>query len=110
MIEPEALPQRRGGSFVNLAAYALSQKHMVGTKKFRRFSSSGGCSRYSNDPDAAQREFLKSGGPARDRKHLDGDGDGYACGWSPEKYRNLLKNIEVKPAVPTITELHSTDG
>jgi hypothetical protein len=110
VIEPEALPQRRGGSFVNLAAYALSQKHMVGTKKFRRFSSSGGCSRYRNNPDAAQREFLKSGGPTRDRKHLDGDGDGYACGWSPDKYRNLLKNIEVKPAVPTITELHSTDG
>ena len=58
VIEPEALPTRRGQS-VNLAVYALSQKHAVGTKKFRRFSGSGGCGRYRNDPEAAQREFLK---------------------------------------------------
>jgi hypothetical protein len=110
VIEPEALPQRRGQS-VNLAAYALSQKHSVGTKKFRRFSGSGGCGRYRNDPDAAQREFLKSGGPAKDRKRLDGDGDGFACGWNPDKYRSLLQNVEATPAVtPTVTELPSTDS
>lgn len=106
VIEPEALPQRRGQG-VNLAAYALSQKHAVGTKKFRRFAGSGGCSRYRNDPDAAQREFLKSGGPAKDRKRLDGDGDGYACGWNPDSYRSLLQNVE---ATPTVTEIPSTDS
>ena len=63
VIEPEALPTRKG-SRVNLAAYALSQKHAVGTKKFRRFSlGSTGCSRYRKDPDAAQIAFLEAGGP-----------------------------------------------
>lgn len=109
VIEPEALPTRRGQS-VNLAAYALSQKHAVGTKKFRRFAGSGGCSRYRTDPDAAQREFLKSGGPEKDRKRLDGDGDGYACGWNPDTYRSLLQNVEATPATPTVTELPTTEG
>jgi hypothetical protein len=110
VIEPEALPQRRGQS-VNLAAYALSQKHAVGTKKFRRISGSGGCGRYRNDPDAAQREFLKSGGPEKDRKRLDGDGDGFACGWNPDKYRSLLQNVEATPVVtPTATDLPATDS
>lgn len=109
VIEPEALPTRRGQS-VNLAAYALSQKHAVGTKKFRRFSGSGGCGRYRNDPDAAQREFLKSGGPAKDRKRLDGDGDGFACGWNPDKYRSLVQTTEVTPATPTVTDLPATDS
>ncbi len=109
VIEPEALPTRRGQG-VNLAAYALSQKHAVGTKKFRRFSGSGGCGRYRNDPDGAQREFLKSGGPAKDRKRLDGDGDGYACGWNPDIYRSLLQNVEATPATPTVTDLPSTES
>lgn len=109
VFEPEALPQRRGQG-VNLAAYALSQKHAVGTKKFRRFAGSGGCGRYRNGPDAAQREFLKSGGPTKDRKRLDGDGDGFACGWNPDKYRSLLQNVETTPVAPTVTELPTTDS
>jgi len=107
IIEPEELPHRQERG-VNLAVYALSQKHPVGTQKFRRFGGSSGCTRYRNSPDAAQLEFLKSGGPAKDRKRLDGDGDGYACGWSPDKFRNLLQTIEATAAVSTDVKLQST--
>lgn len=107
VIEPEALPTR-GRTGVNLAAYALSQKHAVGTKTFSRFNTgSGGCSRYRNDPDAAQRAFLDAGGPAKDRKRLDGDGDGFACTWNPDKYRSLLQNVDTSP---TVTELPTTES
>ena len=109
VIEPEALPTRSGGNDVNLASYALSQKHAVGTKKFRRFSlESSGCSRYRKDADAAQRAFLQAGGPEKDRRRLDGDGDGFACDWNPDRYRNLLQNVETTPTA--ITELPSTEG
>ena len=110
VIEPEALPTR-GRTGVNLAAYALSQKHSVGTKNYSRFNTgSGGCSRYRTDPDAAQRAFLDAGGPAKDRKRLDGDGDGFACSWNPDKYRSLLQNVGTTPTTPTVTELPSTDS
>ncbi|MFQ8430760.1 excalibur calcium-binding domain-containing protein [Amaricoccus sp. W119] len=33
---------------------------------------------------AAQRAFLTSGGPGLDPDNLDGDGDGYACGWGTQ--------------------------
>lgn len=86
----EALPQRTDQT--NIAAYALAQPHAVGTKKFRRINIGiSNCRRYRDDPDAAQREFLKAGGPERDPKRLDPDGDGFACTWNPETYRRLLR-------------------
>ncbi len=89
VVDPEPLPQRRDD--VNLAAYAISQKQAVGVRTYNRSSSNmSNCSRYRNDPDAAQRRFLESGGPERDRNNLDTDGDGFACGWNPDLYRNLL--------------------
>ena len=36
--------------------------------------------------------FLEAGGPKRDRKALDPDGDGYACGWDPAPYRRAVQN------------------
>ncbi|GGA13319.1 hypothetical protein [Neptunicoccus cionae] len=89
VVDPEPLPQRR--TDVNLAAYAISQKQAVGARTYKRSSSSmSSCSRYRNDPDAAQRRFLEAGGPERDRSNLDPDGDGFACSWNPDLYRNLL--------------------
>lgn len=90
VIEPVALPKR--SKTVNLAAYAFSQNQPVGVKKYRRskFKLSG-CSRYRKDQDAAQRLFLMTGGPARDRRGLDADGDGFACNWDPNTYRQLLQ-------------------
>ncbi len=111
VIEPEALPQRSGDG-VNLAAYALSQKHAVGTRVYRRFSVGGNnCGRYRTDPDGAQRAFLKAGGPAKDRRRLDSDGDGFACGWNPDRYRSLLQQTTaVTPETPAVTEQTATDG
>ena len=38
-------------------------------------------------PDEAQRDFLTRGGPERDSRGLDPDGDGFACGWDPAPFR-----------------------
>ena len=38
--------------------------------------------------DQAQIAFLAAGGPEKDRKGMDPDGDGYACTWDPSVYRN----------------------
>lgn len=87
-VQPEALPQRDAS--VNIAAYAISQKNPVGQRIYRRSSNGSNCGRYRNDPDEAQRVFLANGGPDRDRRGLDPDGDGFACTWDPEKYRRLV--------------------
>lgn len=89
VVEPTAVPTRDGS--VNLAAYAVSQSNAVGTKVYRRFNIGiSNCGRYRDDPDGAQRAFLEAGGPEKDRKRLDPDGDGFACGWNPDTYRRLL--------------------
>lgn len=94
-VPPEALPER--GDSINLAAYALSQKHAVGTKVYRRVNIGfSGCRRFRDDPDAAQRAFLGAGGPQRDRRRLDPDGDGFACGWTPDPYRRLLRAADAE--------------
>ena len=87
--QPTAVPQR--ASSANLAAYALESTHPVGTRMYRRGGGigGGGCSRYTS-ADAAQRAFLSSGGPQNDAENLDRDGDGYACGWTPEPYQRML--------------------
>lgn len=75
----------------DVVAFALATSHPVGTKAYgRTFASEAkarrACARYSG-ADQAQRAFLEAGGPQRDRLGLDPDGDGYACGWSPEPFR-----------------------
>ena len=44
------------------------------------------CARYPS-PEAAQQAFLSSGGPKRDPKNLDPDGDGFACYWDPTPFQ-----------------------
>ena len=94
VIEPTALPSRGGNKF-NVAEYALSTTHNVGEKKYKRLNPLGAalskpaCKRFRL-PDDAQEEFLRAGGPKRDSKNLDPDGDGFACDWSPDSYRKLL--------------------
>ncbi|MEM1075117.1 MAG: hypothetical protein AAF665_10375 [Pseudomonadota bacterium] len=92
VIQPEALPQRAGSNQPNIVAFALSTSHPVGTRVYARAGLNGAsraernCAQYPS-PDQAQIEFLASGGPARDRRGLDPDGDGYACSWNPEPFR-----------------------
>jgi len=87
------LPKTQDG--VNVAKYALETTNKVGEKLYRRFNPLGvmasqRCRSYSV-PDEAQAAFLKAGGPKRDPLGLDPDGDGFACNWSPEFYRKMLK-------------------
>lgn len=92
IVQPGATPTR--GSGINLAKYALSQTNPVGQKAYSRSILSGRraakkCAAYGSADDA-QLDFLRSGGPQSDRRGIDPDGDGYACSWSPEVFRNML--------------------
>ena len=95
VIAPTALPSRSGNT-VNVAEFALQTTHNVGEKKYSRMNPLGAalakqnCRKYRL-PDDAQEAFLKTGGPKRDSKNLDPDGDGFACDWTPVTYRELLQ-------------------
>ncbi|MEP0139904.1 hypothetical protein [Tateyamaria sp.] len=92
VIQPTALPTRSGSTQPNVVQYALETSHPRGTKVHRRTNIASAsrtqrnCAQY-NSADEAQIDFLAFGGPDRDRKALDPDGDGYACGWDPAPFR-----------------------
>jgi len=92
VIEPTAVPTGGHYSGPNIVKYALSTTNNVGQALYRR-SKIFAQSRYNRNcqkfpsPDLAQEAFLKSGGPKRDPKGLDPDGDGFACSWDPAPFR-----------------------
>ncbi len=92
VIEPTALPMRPGTDRPNIVEYALQTDNPLGTQLFRRTGfraearAQRACAQYAS-ADLAQEAFLAGGGPERDREGLDPDGDGFACGWSPEPFR-----------------------
>ena len=92
VVQPEALPSRPGGDQPNIVAFALSTSHPKGQSVYARAGFGGearatrNCAAYAS-PDLAQIDFLARGGPTRDRKGLDPDGDGYACAWDPAPFR-----------------------
>lgn len=88
-VAPTAVPERPADTGPNLAEFAISTTNAVGQKVYSRGSISIGgnaCAKYSS-ADLAQQAFLEAGGPDKDRKGLDPDGDGFACGWDPTPYR-----------------------
>lgn len=95
-VAPTALPSQTGSRDPNIVQYALSTSHPVGTKVYSRAGinlrsrSARNCAGFRS-PDEAQIAFLQAGGPKRDRKALDPDGDGYACGWDPSPYRLAVR-------------------
>ncbi|ASM71451.1 MULTISPECIES: hypothetical protein [Roseobacteraceae] len=97
VVQPTALPSRSDAGGPNVVEYALQTRHPRGTKIHPRLGFGGqskmarNCAVYTND-DEAQTDFLARGGPKRDRKGLDPDGDGYACGWDPTPYRRAAAN------------------
>ncbi|WP_254446454.1 hypothetical protein [Ruegeria sp. HKCCD8929] len=97
VIAPTAVPQRSGDAQPNIVQYALSTSHPVGTQLYSRAGfnlrakAQRNCAGYPS-ADQAQIEFLAGGGPQRDRKGLDPDGDGYACGWDPSPFRRAVNN------------------
>jgi hypothetical protein len=94
IVAPTALPKRK--NTVSVVAYALQSKNAVGEQLYRRTNplaeslAKRACQRYRL-PDDAQEAFLQSGGPERDSRNLDPDGDGFACGWNPDTYRKMVQ-------------------
>ena len=90
---PEALPDRPRSTGPNIVAYALSTKNRVGepiysrSGRFNEDKYRRACAAFGST-DQAQAAFLEAGGPRRDRKGLDPDGDGFACRWDPTPFRN----------------------
>ncbi|MCB4379722.1 excalibur calcium-binding domain-containing protein [Synechococcus sp. MU1644] len=97
VVQPTALPSRASSAQPNVVQYALQTRHPKGTRLHRRFSVGSAakfqrnCAEYSS-ADEAQIDFLARGGPERDRRGIDPDGDGYACGWDPAPFRRAAGN------------------
>jgi hypothetical protein len=91
VVMPSALPQRPSDTGPNIVEYALKAPNRKGQEWYSRsiFAGQGkfqrNCATY-NSPDAAQRDFLARGGPDKDPRGLDPDGDGFACGWDPAPF------------------------
>jgi hypothetical protein len=85
-IKPATLKPR--SSSLNLREYAATQTHLVGEQKYSRsaskYANGGNCDQYTV-PEIAQIAFLNAGGPRKDSLLLDGDGDGFACAWVPQR-------------------------
>lgn len=92
VVQPTAVPTRTGSGGPNIVEYALSTDNPMGNPLYKRSALSSearaarNCAAYAS-PDLAQADFLQRGGPKRDRKGLDPDGDGYACKWDPRPFR-----------------------
>ena len=90
-IAPTALPQRTSDA-PNIVQYALQTGNPVGVQAYRRGNPlrnsqhERSCARYASQ-DLAQEDFLRRGGPDRDPRSLDPDGDGFACRWDPTPFR-----------------------
>lgn len=95
-VTPTLLPDRPVDTGPNIVNYALSTTHSKGTRVYSRTGinmvarSRRNCAEYASS-ELAQLAFLEMGGPKRDRRALDPDGDGYACGWDPRPYRSAVR-------------------
>ena len=95
VIQPGALPVRPGDTGPNIAQYAIATNNPVGVPLYDRPSFylvnvKAACGKYTS-PDLAQQAFLAAGGPQKDGKALDPDGDGFACDWDPRPFRAALQ-------------------
>lgn len=95
-IAPTAVPTRSGATGSNIVEFALSSTNRVGETIYKRFGLltegryNRACAKFAA-PDLAQIAFLDAGGPKRDRIGVDPDGDGFACSWDPQPFRNAKK-------------------
>lgn len=91
VIQPTALPERPANTGPDIVSYALNAPNRVGQPWYSRFMFSGqrryerNCAAYRS-AEEAQRDFLTRGGPERDPRGIDPDGDGFACNWDPAPY------------------------
>lgn len=95
-IRVDSVPGSGESSGPNVMAYALGTQHRVGEERYRRSHPlrwrrwETACAQYRTQ-DLAQEAFLSAGGPERDPNHLDPDGDGYACWWDPQPFRDAAR-------------------
>lgn len=98
VVAPTAVPQRNGDAGPNIVEYALNAPNVKGQEWYSRFRFNSenryqrNCASYVS-PDAAQRDFLARGGPDRDSRGLDPDGDGFACAWDPAPFRSAANAV-----------------
>lgn len=91
-IQPTALPVRDASTKVSaVVAYALAATNRLGERIYDRPAVSperhqAACMAFTSE-EAAQEAFLKAGGPKRDPKKLDPDGDGFACKFDPTPFQ-----------------------
>ncbi|WP_090203654.1 hypothetical protein [Yoonia litorea] len=96
-VAPTAVPDRPSNVGPNIVEYALNAPNAKGQEWYSRSLLSSdsrfqrNCAEYPTD-DEAQRDFLARGGPERDRRGLDPDGDGFACGWDPAPFIAAFRN------------------
>ncbi|SEK58680.1 hypothetical protein SAMN04488032_10427 [Pacificibacter marinus] len=92
VVEPTSVPARPSGSGTSLVEFALSTTNSVGQPIYSRLTvgaqarAERSCAKYPS-PDLAQDAFLAGGGPQRNVKGMDPDGDGFACSWDPRPFR-----------------------
>ena len=97
VVEAVPLPATRADSGPNIVSYAINAPNQKGQEWYSRSILSGesrfssNCATYRN-ADEAQRDFLTRGGPERDSRGIDPDGDGFACGWDPAPFRVAAGN------------------
>ena len=93
-VEATDLPERDGGAGPNIVEHAVLSKNPLGNRIYRRIGLNAAnrfarnCRAYPSS-DQAQIDFLSRGGPERDPRGLDPDGDGYACAWDPTPFQKL---------------------
>jgi|LULE01.1.fsa_nt_gb hypothetical protein len=102
VIQPTALPQREGGGGASIVHYALQTTNAKGQQMYSRSSIAANsrfernCGKFTSQ-DRAQEAFLDAGGPNRDPKGMDPDGDGFACFWDPAPFRAARNAVPAQP-------------
>ncbi len=90
VVQPTALPERTNEGVPEIVQYAISAPNRLGESIYKRSGnpekSAKNCLRYTT-AEEAQAAFLNAGGPKRDSKNLDPDGDGFACTWDPTPFQ-----------------------
>jgi hypothetical protein len=91
VVQPTALPERsRSEGVPAIVEYAISAPNRLHENIYSRSGnpekSAKNCLKYPT-AEEAQAAFLKAGGPKRDSKNLDADGDGFACTWDPTPFQ-----------------------
>lgn len=91
-IQPAALPEREKEAQVSIVvSNAVNAPNRLNERIYERGApkpevTDAACMSFTSE-EKAQETFLAAGGPKRDPKRLDPDGDGFACKFDPTPYQ-----------------------